>query len=428
MTAPSFDSVRRLFPRLSDPEARRLGDILRIETVGGLLLLGATVLALAWANSPWHTAYTGLRDTRVGPAGPLHLDLTLDQWAADGLLALFFLVAGIELKREFVAGDLADRTKAVVPVTAALAGVALPAILYAVSVLALGGDSASLRGWAIPTATDIAFALAVLAVVGTHLPPALRAFLLTLAVVDDLIAITIIAIFYSADVAPMMLVAAMLPLGIWWWLLRRGHTQPFLLAVPAVATWVLVHDSGVHATVAGVLLGLAVPVHRRAAADDDEHSLAERIEHALRPWSAGLAVPAFAFLAAGVQLTGGGLASAFRDPITVGIVVGLIVGKAVGVFGGTWLVARLTRARLDENLGWADIAGLALLSGLGFTVSLLIGELAYGSASAHADHVRVAVLLGSLGAAVLAAIVLRRRNAHYRRAQEHDVPPGELRR
>ena len=428
MTAPSFDSVRRLFPRLSDPEARRLGDILRIETVGGLLLLGATVLALAWANSPWHTAYTGLRDTRVGPAGPLHLDLTLDQWAADGLLALFFLVAGIELKREFVAGDLADRTKAVVPVTAALAGVALPAILYAVSVLALGGDSASLRGWAIPTATDIAFALAVLAVVGSHLPPALRAFLLTLAVVDDLIAITIIAIFYSADVAPLMLVAAMLPLGIWWWLLRRGHTRPLLLAVPAVATWVLVHDSGVHATVAGVLLGLAVPVDRRPAADDDEHSLADRIEHALRPWSAGLAVPAFAFLAAGVQLSGDGLASAFRDPITVGIVVGLIVGKAVGVFSGTWLVARLTRARLDENLGWADIAGLALLSGLGFTVSLLIGELAYGSGSAHADHVRVAVLLGSLGAAALAAIVLRRRNAHYRRAHERDVPRGELRR
>lgn len=459
MTAPSFDSVRRLLPSPSGPEARRLGDLLRIETVGGLILLAATALALAWANSPWQAAYTGLRDTRVGPAAPLHLDLTLDQWAADGLLALFFLVAGIELKRELVAGDLADRSKAALPVVAAVAGVALPAILYAVSVLALGGDGAALRGWAIPTATDIAFALAVLAVVGTHLPPALRAFLLTLAVVDDLIAITIIAVFYSAEVAPVLLLAALLPLGTWWWLLRRRHTHPLLLAVPALAAWILVHESGVHATVAGVLLGLAVPVARRAAESPDAHSdahsdahpdahsdahsdadaaaadgrgadhcLAERVEHALRPWSAGLAVPVFAFFAAGVQLTGGGLSAAFRDPVTLGIVIGLLAGKALGVFGGTWVVARLTRARLDENLAWADIAGLALLSGLGFTVSLLIGELAFGSGSAHEDHVRVAVLLGSLGAAGLAAIVLRHRNAHYRRAQVRDVPQGGERR
>jgi NhaA family Na+:H+ antiporter len=419
MTHPSFDVARRLLRRPSERESRHLGDILRTETVGGMLLLGATVVALAWANSPWHTAYTGLRDTRVGPSAPLHLDLTLGQWAADGLLALFFLVAGIELKREFVSGDLADRTKAIVPVAAALAGVALPAILYAVTVLALGGDSTAMRGWAIPTATDIAFALAVLAVVGTHLPPALRAFLLTLAVVDDLVAITIIALFFSSDVQPLMLAGALIPLAVWGWLLRRGWTYPLLLAVPAVATWALVHEAGVHATVAGIVLGLTVPVARSNDADDstEGHSLSEQLEHGMRPYSAGLAVPLFAFFAAGVKITSDGLATAFRDPVTIGIIIGLVAGKSLGVFSGTWLVARFTRAQLDEDLAWADIAGLSLLAGLGFTVSLLIGELAFGSGSARDDHVRVAVLLASLIAAVLASLVLRRRNAHYRQLE-----------
>lgn len=423
MAARFITSARRLLRRPSDWEARQLADALRTETIGGMLLLSGAVLALAWANSPWHTAYTTMRDTRVGPAAPLHLDLTLGHWAADGLLALFFLVAGIELKREFVAGDLSDRTKAIVPIAAAVAGVALPALLYAVSILALGADTDALRGWAIPTATDIAFALAVLAVIGSHLPTALRAFLLTLAVVDDLIAITIIAVFFSADVAVIPLAAAGLPIAVWWGLLRRGWTHPLLLAVPAVATWVLIHQSGVHATVAGILLGLTVPVRRSAAPALPEggHSLAERIEHGLRPWSAGFAVPIFAFFAAGVRVVDGGLTAALTDPVTVGIVVGLIVGKALGVLGGTWLVARFTRAELDDGLAWADVAGLALLSGLGFTVSLLIGELAFGASTARDDHVKVAVLVGSFGAALLAAIVLRRRNAHYRRLEEQEA-------
>ncbi len=196
-----------------------------------------------------------------------------------------------------------------------------------------------------------------------------------------------------------------------------------MLAVPAVATWVLIHQSGVHATVAGILLGLTVPVRRSAAPALPEggHSLAERIEHGLRPWSAGFAVPIFAFFAAGVRVVDGGLTAALTDPVTVGIVVGLIVGKALGVLGGTWLVARFTRAELDDGLAWADVAGLALLSGLGFTVSLLIGELAFGASTARDDHVKVAVLVGSLGAALLAAIVLRRRNAHYRRLEEQEA-------
>lgn len=423
MAARFVPSARRLLRRPSDWEARHLADALRTETVGGVLLLIGAGLALAWANSPWHTAYTTLRDTSVGPAAPLHLDLTLGHWAADGLLALFFLVAGIELKREFVEGDLSDRTKAVVPIAAAVAGVLLPAGLYAVSVLALGGDAAALRGWAIPTATDIAFALAVLAVIGSHLPTALRAFLLTLAVVDDLIAITIIAVFFSADVAVLPLAGAVAPIIVWSWLLRRGWTHPLLLALPAIATWLLIHESGVHATVAGILLGLTVPVRHSPVHDHSNqgHTLAERIEHGLRPWSAGFAVPVFAFFAAGVRVVDGGLAAAVRDPVTVGIVVGLIVGKAIGVLGGTWLVARFTSAELDDGLAWSDVAGLALLSGLGFTVSLLIGELAFGAGSDRDDHVKVAVLAGSLGAALLAAVVLRRRNAHYRRREEQEM-------
>ncbi|MBK8757043.1 MAG: Na+/H+ antiporter NhaA [Actinomycetales bacterium] len=419
---PATDTSRRIFARLSLPEGRFLARALRTETVGGALLLGAALLALIWSNSPWHESYSALRAVRIGPAG-LHLDLSLGEWAADGLLAIFFLVAGIELKREFIAGDLSDRAKAAVPITAAVAGVALPAALYAGSVTFLGGDSDALAGWAIPTATDIAFALAVLAVIGSNLPPALRSFLLTLAVVDDLIAITIIAVFYTSSLAWLPLLGAAVPIAVFGWMLRRRMTNPALLAIPAVLAWGLVHAAGVHATVAGVLLGLAVPVNRReelaAAGDDDRHTLAETLEHALRPFSAGVAVPVFAFFAAGVRFVGGGLEQTWRDPVAIGIVVGLTVGKAVGVFTATWAVARFTRAELDEGLAWLDVLGLAFLSGLGFTVSLLIGELAYGAGSDRDDHVKIAVLVGSLLAAVCAAIILTRRDGYYRALAEH---------
>ena len=423
---PSPSTPRRIFSRLSLPEGRFLARALRMETVGGALLLAAAMLALVWSNSPWHESYSALRDFRVGPSA-LHLDLSLGQWAADGLLAIFFLVAGIELKREFIAGDLSNRAKAAVPIAAAIAGVALPAILYAVSVMLLGGDSDSLTGWAIPTATDIAFALAVLAVIGSHLPTALRSFLLTLAVVDDLIAITIIALFYSGNVKLLFLAAALIPIAIFGWMLKRRITNPVLLAIPALLAWGLVHEAGVHATVAGVLLGLAVPVDRRdeiaAAQDPNAHTLAEMVEHKLRPLSAGLAVPVFAFFAAGVRIVDGGLGPALRDPVAIGIVLGLTLGKGVGVFGATWAVARFTRAELDEGLGWLDVLGLAFLSGLGFTVSLLIGELAYGAGSARDDHVKVAVLLGSLIAALCAAVILRRRNSHYEKLAALEEEP-----
>jgi NhaA family Na+:H+ antiporter len=299
--------------------------------------------------------------------------------------------------------------------------VAVPALLFVGTAMVAGGEGDVFRGWAIPTATDIAFALAVLAVIATHLPSALRSFLLTLAVVDDLIAITIIAIFYTSGVQVLFLLLAVLPLGLWWWFLRRGWTNPGLLAVPALVAWGLVHSSGVHATVAGVLLGLLVPVSKRQEHAPDQQSLAERIEHGLRPWSAGFAVPVFAFFAAGVTIGPGGLSATFSDPAALGVVVGLVVGKCVGVFGGTYLFARFTKASLDDDLAWADVLGLSLLAGVGFTVSLLIGELAFGLGSERDDHVRLGILVGSVLAALLAAVVLRLRNRHYRRIEADET-------
>ncbi|MGC9669427.1 Na+/H+ antiporter NhaA [Planosporangium sp. 12N6] len=408
----------RLFARGSWPEASRIAEILREETIGGLLLLVATACALIWANSPWSGSYHALRDIRVGPHA-LHLDLTLTSWAADGLLAVFFFIAGLELKREFVAGDLRDPRRAAVPVMAAVGGVILPAVLF--TLIARDGGAGALRGWAVPTATDIAFALAVLAVIGTHLPSALRTFLLTLAVVDDLIAILIIAVFYTTHLAVVPLLLAVVPIGLFALLVQRRVRSAWLLLPLAVLAWGLVHASGIHATVAGVVLGFTVPVIRSEAAGgpDAGPGLAEHFEHRWRPLSSGVAVPVFAFLSAGVTIGGlSGFVRAFHDPVALGAFTGLVVGKAVGVLSATFGVARFTRARLDTDLAWVDVFGLSVLAGIGFTVSLLIDELAYGTDSVRADHVKVAVLTGSVTAALLATVVLRLRNRTYRRLAE----------
>jgi Na+:H+ antiporter, NhaA family len=404
---PRRDRIRRsrtgrLFVAPSPGESTRLAALLRRETIGGALLIGAAVIALIWANSPWREAYTALGSLTVGPAA-LHLDLSLATWAADGLLAIFFFVAGLELKREFVAGDLRDPARAVLPVAAAVGGMAVPAVLYTLINL---GNPEGLAGWAVPTATDIAFALAILAVIGRGLPTALRTFLLTLAVVDDLLAITIIAIFYTDDLAVGPLLLALVPLGLFALLVQRRVRSSWLLLPLALVTWALVHESGVHATVAGVLLGFAVPVVRRAPGEGP--GLAEHFEHRWRPISSGVAVPVFAFFAAGVTVIGGtDLVGTFANPITIGVVVGLVVGKAIGVTGATWLVQRFTRARLDESLRWLDVVGLALLAGIGFTVSLLVGELAFGGGTVADDHVKVGIVVASLLAAALATLVLR---------------------
>ena len=417
-----------LFSRGSWPEAQRIARLLRRETVGGALLLAATVVALVWANSPAAESYSTLRGLTFGPSA-LHLDLSLSTWAGDGLLAIFFFVAGLELKREFVAGDLRDPRRAVLPVAAAAGGMIVPAVVF--TVVNVGTGDGALQGWAIPTATDIAFALAVLAVISTNLPSALRTFLLTLAVVDDLFAIVIIAVFFTAHLSVLPLLAALVPLAGFGVLVQRRVRSWWVLLPLAVATWALVHASGVHATVAGVLLAFTVPVVRSEAAGgpDAGPGLAEHFEHLLRPISTGVAVPVFAFLAAGVTVGGlSGLSEALRDPVALGIVGGLVVGKTIGITGATWLVARFTRAALDPDLRWVDVFGVAVLSGIGFTVSLLIGELAYGDNSLRDDHVKVGVLAGSLLAGVLAAVVLRARNRHYRRVhaaeQAHDDQDG----
>ncbi len=412
------DAGSGLFSRGTWAEARRIAGVLRRETVGGVLLLLATLAALVWANSPWSDTYFALRDAQFGPSA-LHLNLTAGQWASDGLLAVFFFVAGLELKREFVAGDLRDPRRAALPVAAALGGMAVPALLFVLVNRSAGGGA--LQGWAIPTATDIAFALAVLAVISTHLPSALRTFLLTLAVVDDLFAISIIAIFFTRDLAVTPLLLALLPLAGFAVLVQRRVRSWWLLLPLAAAAWALVHASGVHATVAGVLLGFAVPVLRRDRPDHGEAGpgLAEHFEHRFRPVSAGVAVPIFAFFSAGVAIGGlAGLGAALTDPIAIGVIAGLVLGKVVGIFGATFLVARFSHAELDGDLGWIDVLGLALLAGVGFTVSLLIGELAYGAGSERDEVVKVAVLVGSLVSALLAAGVLGVRNRIYRQIHE----------
>ncbi|WP_026455318.1 Na+/H+ antiporter NhaA [Saccharomonospora iraqiensis] len=405
----------KLFSRTTWREWKQVAEILRLETVGGMLLLAGAVVALVWANSPWSESYTAMREFTFGPEA-LHLNLDLSHWAADGLLAIFFFVVGLELKREFVAGELRDPRRAAVPVAAAVGGVVLPAAIYVVINL---GDSSALSGWAIPTATDIAFAVAVLAVVGRFLPSALRMFLLTLAVVDDLIAITIIAVFYTDDLAVGPLLLALAPLAVFTLLVQRRVRSWWLLIPLGLLTWGLVHASGVHATVAGVLLGFAVPALRR---EGEAVGLAEHFEHRWRPVSAGVAVPIFALFAAGVAFGGwSGLVEALTDPVALGIVAGLVLGKGLGIFGTTYLMGRFTKAELDRDIAWVDVLGLSLLAGIGFTVSLLVGDLAFGTGGDRDELVKIAVLCGSLLAALLATVILRLRNRVYRRIHEEET-------
>lgn len=405
----------RLFAALTPGGERNLLDTLREERTGGVLLLVGTVVALLWANL-WPSSYTAVSETVVGPAA-LHLDLTLAAWATDGLLAIFFFVVGLELKREIVAGELRDPRTAVVPIVAAVGGMLVPAALYlTVNLTAPGGDP---TGWAVPTATDIAFAVAVLAVVGRSLPNALRAFLLTLAVVDDLLAIIVIGVVYTDHVALLTLVAALVVVGLFTLAVTRGLTSPWLLLPLAVTAWALMHASGVHATIAGVLLGLVVPATpeatRRALRlrETPAESLAERWEHRWRPVSAGFAVPVFAVFAAGVTFSAAVVRDAVADPVAQGVALGLVVGKPLGILGATWLVARFTRAALAPGLGWADVLAVGLVGGIGFTVSLLVGELAFGAGSAHDEHVVVAVLAGSLVAACAGGAALWQRDRHH---------------
>ncbi|WP_052434975.1 Na+/H+ antiporter NhaA [Streptacidiphilus melanogenes] len=419
MSAPT-PPRRQFLARLPLPERAFIADALRAETVGGILLLIAAVMALVWANA-WPGSYETVSSYTIGPSKPLHLDLSIADWANDGLLSVFFFVAGIELKRELVVGELRDPRAALLPVVAAVCGVALPAVI---DVIVNSGPGGHRGGWAIPTATDIAFALGVLAVVGSHLPSPLRAFLLTLAVVDDLIAILIIAIFYSHGVKLWALGLSLLGLVLFY-VLHRARVHGWYIYVPlAVVIWALMHEGGIHATVAGVAMGLMLRVTKDPG---EEHSPGEHIEHLVRPFSAGFCVPVFALFAAGVSISPHALAQVFTEAAPLGVVLGLVIGKTFGVFGGTWLTARFTRAELNPELAWADLFSISVLSGIGFTVSLLIAELAFGHDPELTERVKAAVLVGSLLCAVLASVLLRMRNQKYKRlCDEEDAGDGDV--
>ena len=385
--------------RVSDG-AEDFAEFLRQETTGGKLLLAATAVALLWANvagdsyrSVWEA------ETALGP-GWLHLDLTLGDWAADGLLAIFFFIAGMEVKRELTVGELADRRAASLPVLAAVGGMVVPAL---VALAVSWGAAADGGAWAIPVATDIAFALGVLALAGTMLPSGVRVLLLAIAVIDDLLAITLIAILFTEDLALLWL-AGGLAAGILYRLaFRHRLDRAWLLWAFALVAWICVHASGVHATVAGILLGLLTPVRPR---DGDEHSPSERLEHRLHPFSAGVAVPVFALAATGIPLAAAG--DALDDRIAIGVFAGLLIGKVVGIFGGAQLAVRLRFGTLPEDVTWGDVLPVAVLGAIGYTVSLLISRLAFSEVAAE-ERSAAAVLIASVLASLIAVVLLRRR-------------------
>ena len=412
-------------------EHSRLEEIVVRAVPGGALLLIATILSLIMSNSGLSELYSTVRDAHVGfTLGPLNLDLTIGHWAADGLLAVFFFLAGLELKQEFVVGDLRSPSQALVPVAAAFGGVAVPALLY--TLINLGGPEGAGGGWAIPAATDIAFAVAILALLGSSLPTALRTFLLTLAIVDDLVAITIIAIFYTSDLRLGFLALAVIPVALFWLLtnkaealFKKHYWTAWVLLLPlAVITWVLFLNSGVHATIAGVVLAFMVPT-RGLSPYGKQHSLSHTLEHRLRPFSSAIAVPVFAFFSAGVAVGGlTGLLDAWQSTVALGIIVGLVGGKILGIVGTSFVLTKLTSARLDPSLRWPDMLGMAAVAGIGFTVSLLVSELSFTAGDPMYDAAKVGVLTASALAAVLGAAIHVPRNAMHRREQAAEGAAG----
>lgn len=397
---PHHRPARPPLVRMRDALLDLLGD----ETKSGLLVIVVALIALVISNSPLAAAYAHLSHAHFGPAA-IGLDLSVHEWAADGLLTIFFFVVGLELKTEFVTGALRDMKEAALPMLAAAFGMIGPALVYAAFQAAAGSGAWS--GWAVPTATDIAFAVAILSIFGRGLPPAARTFLLTLAVVDDLLAILVIAFFYSSGLNLLALLASLAVVGLFGILTARGVRSPWILIPLGLIAWAFMLNSGVHATIAGVLLGLVVPA-RRTRAGQMTHDFA----HALGPWSAGLALPVFAFFAAGVPVLGaeGGVLGALSDPVTLGISLALPLGKFLGIWGSVWALTKWTKLRLGHGVDLPDVAAMALLAGIGFTVAMLIAGLAFTDETAIA-HARLGVIIGTFAAALLGAIALRMRVA-----------------
>ncbi|HEX2850405.1 MAG TPA: Na+/H+ antiporter NhaA [Acidimicrobiales bacterium] len=399
------------------------------EASSGLVLVGATVVALVWANSPWHHLYETLwHNPIVIQAGGLRIAEDLRHFVNDGLMALFFFVVALEIKREVVRGELADVRVAALPVFAAVGGMIVPASLYLVATIGSGAQ----HGWGIPMATDIAFALGVLALVSPRLPGSLKVLLLTLAIVDDIGAIIVIAVFYGGRLDLVALAAAVGFLAIAAVLIRVRIDWPPLYAALAVAAWYATYRSGVHATIAGVAFGLLTPARalapsetvRRWALDlSDEPgasevrqmmviaresvSPAEHLEVRLHPFTSFVVLPCFALANAGVVIHRDMLGTGGARAVAAGVVVGLVVGKAVGILAGSWAATRLRLAALPEGVTWAHVAGIAALGGIGFTVSLFIAGLAFDDPQL-ADAAKLAILVASTAAALIGTILLRR--------------------
>ncbi|MEO5565474.1 MAG: Na+/H+ antiporter NhaA [Luteimonas sp.] len=388
---------------LANRTLKALADFLRLEAAGGILLIAAALLALLCANSPFEEFYDGFRDMPVAVVfGELQIAKPWLLWINDGLMAVFFLLVSLELKRETLTGQLAGREKLVLPLVCACAGVAVPALLF----VALNrGDAGAMRGWAVPTATDIAFALGVLSLLGSRVPSSMKLLLSTIAVVDDLIAILIIAIFYSHGLSLSALVGVGVILAVMLLLNRRGVTAltPYLLL--GVALWVFMLKSGIHATLAGVATGLMIPhVNKHNAIDDAlEHSPLEYLEHALHPWVAYAILPLFAFANAGLALGDFRIQDAFAA-LPLGILLGLVLGKPIGIVGAAVGLRALGWARFPAGMDLRSMIGLGLLCGIGFTMSLFIASLAY--TGLYYEEAVLGVLAASLVAAALGIVWL----------------------
>lgn len=406
---------------------RPLAAFLDIEAASGVFLLAATATALVWANSPWDQSYIDFWHTEISvTVGNFSVSDDLTHWVNDGLMTIFFFVVGLEIKRELVAGELRERSAALLPGIAALGGMLVPAAIFlAVNAGGVGGD-----GWGIPMATDIAFALALVAVFGSRVPPRLKVFLLTLAIVDDIGAIVVIALFYTDHVSLGWLSEAAV-LGLAVFVLRRANVRYLpVYVVLGCALWLAMFESGVHATIAGVILGLLTParpfqpeleaealvdelegrddlkaedVRRTSQLIRESVSPAERIEHALHPWTSFLIIPVFALANAGVPLT----AEPLRDasPVVVGIVLGLVIGKLVGITAFSWLATRLPGVDLPDGVRWSQVIGIAAVAGIGFSVSLFITDLAFDDAALQSEA-KLAILLASALAAALGFLIL----------------------
>jgi NhaA family Na+:H+ antiporter len=383
-------------PALKSRPRSALRAFLDSEAAGGLVLMAAAVLALVVANSPLAPGYFGVLEADV-------LGLSLQHWINDGLMTVFFLMVGLEIKREMLDGQLATWPHRMLPGIAATGGMIVPAIIYAAF---NAGNPVTLRGWAIPAATDIAFALGVLSLIGRRIPVSLKLFLTALAILDDLGAVALIALFYTADLSAPMLALAALLVAMLVGLNRMGVKRLSVYLLLGVGLWFLVLKSGVHATLAGVALALAIPLRPTPGTPEAADSPLHRLEHGLQPWVAFLVVPVFGFANAGVSFAGLS-ASTLMGPVPLGIALGLFLGKQVGVFTFAWVAIRAGLACIPAHASWAQLYGVAVLCGIGFTMSLFIGLLAFRASPDLTEATKVGVLSGSLISAVVGTLLLR---------------------